>query len=348
MNFLSPVRSKSFHGSDDFADLMDLVQGDEMFTKPVFISNMQQLLLRPQTGRTVTDNWQFSRVAFQQLCRIISGGLYRTLIDCYSKTESPSRQRQDTVIRVYNNLLNLRFSKLPRLRVFIDTRTREVVGVVSGSYQFVSNHDVLLHFAYGVKQKRLKFVEAKIQHREMFSLFERTDPPLHLRAIDWRTGVAAINSESSRLAIHVPQAVFDSKTGSFSLEPATKTNRIVHRKKKRFLEDLDGIISDSISRKEVGSLIQQSIRSPATWSRVRPSGKSDQWNRRFRQQLTDAGVASKLIDAVLEYAFGTKPGANRFDLYSAMLSVADMSFSGGRPLRFCAYRLMFPTKAQSK
>ncbi|GIW89718.1 MAG: hypothetical protein KatS3mg109_0150 [Pirellulaceae bacterium] len=340
-SFLKSPRSLSFLGPDKFSELYSVLQSDYANTEIVPVTSMEQLLLRLGSGTTVAGRLAISRPAFQQLCGVIAPGLYNAMNFSYWKSAWLPSEKLGMLGRAYNNVVKLRFSQLPSLRLLVDRRTNEIVGVMTSSYKIVMNYDLVQNYASAISAGKIQFVEGRVEHRELMATFVRVGCGVSTRAIDWQPGLAIINSESSRVAIHAPIASFDSLSGSFSLEPPYKHNRLIHRKTKGFMQKLDGIITDSLQSDTLQKKLQDAGLVRRFWQPCRPASDAAKWSKRFKKRLSAEGVHSKLIDRVLEYAFGTRQNTTWYQLYSIMLSVADESRTAGRPLRFCAYRILF-------
>lgn len=314
------------------SEVSQVCSDDERGTQLVNISEIAQVLLSPKTGRTINGGLRFNTESFRQLCSLIGGSLMLVFNNVWSTSTESELEKRNTLIRVFNNLVKLQFTQLESLRFVVAGESREIVGLVSRKYQRVPNIDLIHQLRVGVEQGRFKPLQARLYNRDLFLLLSKRNSSIELRDGKWSQGLSVYNSETTKSAIYIPQAVFDSQSRSYSIFPESKENRIIHRKTKGFHQSLDAIVQTAMGH----ALVRDFIADGVVW-RSQPvvsDASIDASVSRIKKQLVKVGFGVAVVERV--EGFLRKSDAKvitRRMLYTTLLRVADLSSRSNRQLR---------------
>lgn len=337
MWFLKPTAKLEFHGITAFELLLNETSKQTKATQLVRIDELSQLIVN-ESGLSA-DGLSWTTAAFQQLCVKVSGGLFSMLASLWADSDLPQADRARAFLRIYHNSVSMVKSKLIGLRLVVDKVEKLIVGVVGGRYKFVANSELLrmVHKQFASSGDYRSFY-ASLNHRDMCligaskSLFRRDSD------IVFRQGVAIFNSETTRQAVYVPQLIFDSVSGGYSVEPVTTKNRLVHRPKRGFAQELDATVSSAMHCKTgieqavdgykrcAGELLWRSGEEKA----VRLPG--------ILAMLRDKEIGALAINTVNRSLEGLR-SASLWDLYQSLVVTAATGRSE-RILRVNAYKLL--------
>ena len=214
-----------------------------------------------------------------------------------------------------------------------------VVGVVGRKYKYVSNFELLSMIKRNFDgDGKFQAYYGQLRNRDICLLAVCKPVVKKLDGVSFRQGVGLFNSETTRQAIYVPRLVFDSISGTYSQQPATADNRLIHRSKKGFAETLDSVVTSAYVDKDQLDDVA--------------SGFSVCNSRRL---WTDSEHRTKVILALVESLRDREVGviglnsvrsmlesrkvASLWDLYQSMVCTAAAGRSE-RSLRVCAFKLL--------
>ena len=157
-------------------------------------------------------------------------------------------------------------------------------------------------------------------------------------SVSFRQGVGVFNSETTRQAIYVPRLVYDSVSATYSIQPASPDNRLIHRSKKGFAESLDSVVSSAfVSRDNLDDVIAGFSKLCRSTLWTVPEGR--------------AKVVRSLLDGLSNYEVGvvaqnsirsvldSKRVATLWDFYQSLVLTA-VAGRSERTLRTCAFKLL--------
>jgi len=333
-------RKLSFAGRASLQELRLVCEADERHTEIISVGRPAQVLLHPDTGMTAAEGLRFNAPAFRQVCQVVGGNLNGVLAGIWSESKSPDALKRDTLLRVFNNILKLRFESLLKYQLVVDQAAGEIVGLVSRKYQRVPNVE-LLSEVVAAASGTYQVVQARVDNRDMFVLFSRSGSAVAAADGTWSQGLAVYNSETSKRAVHLPLAVFDSVTKSYCLEAETKSNRLIHRKSKGFHQTLDAVVQTAVRRDGVvGPLVSASSVGWRSGSVIHGVTKL-QALQKIKRGLVSKGFSATVIERVAHLLGSADiPSITRRSLYISLLTVADESVSSSRLLRVFASTLL--------
>lgn len=345
MQWTLPAKHQQFRGEAGFVALRRLVAQHDAVTELVTIERPDQLFIRPASGDT-RSGVRFTRDAFWQVCRAVTAGLSTAIQTVWLHSKLPEPQRQELLIRAYNSLVAARSDALMGWRLVMERSPDKraapdvAVGLVSGKYQYVSNHTVLemARSKMAASGTTYQFVRGSIRNRDMMLTLAGADTVPVDRELRVRQGVGVVNSETTHRAIFFPRIVFDNLTGAYAMEPESARNRITHRKRKQFWDLMEGVVTEVFkSEIERGKLVR-------AYQRMRSSALH-QGEAALISRVAKFAVGHQIsTDVAAEVAkrFGESPDVPRtlWTVYAAFLKTADQSTRFDRQLRQCAFRLV--------
>ncbi len=344
MQWLIPVRRVEFTGPTGWADLRKLVEAEAKATALIPIREPIQVMIRPDTGVTAGDGLRVNAEAFSQLCYLLSGGLFRNFANVYELSEKPNPERQAGVLKAYNAMMTISFERVIGHRFVVDKNTKCALGIVGSKYQFVPNVRLVQEtnpWLTGVTKPAYKLISARMRNRDLRVIMVRKDEAVKDQGIPYAQGLAMFNSETTKRAVFLPQLCFDGETGSFSMENDSKTNRLIHRKRKGFAALLSDVIRDSINHElqlqDWLSSIRILRRTP-----IRPAHASAQVAASVERRLAAKDIGSAAIDLVLRYLTEASGDGvpTKWMLYRALVMAAESFGDSERVLRQLAYGVL--------
>jgi len=341
MDWLLKPRKVEYHGRSSFESILSAVAEDDATRKLIPITELQQIVLSPVTGRTPAGRLGFNSRAFRQVCSVIGGNLYGSLAIAFKLADMPDEKKRQLAIRAYNNFVRLRFDELQRYRLVVNTASKEILGIVGRKYQVVTNSDLLFMCRPFVKSGKYVPITSRLDNCDLFTLLIRPETSLTCRDGKWTQGIALFNSETTTSAVYFPQAVFDSKSRSYSVLPDDPGNRVIHRKKKQFSQHLDGVVQGALQHE---SIIPKIILDLDWRLTMIPKRQIPALLVKVKSQLVADGVGVAIVDRVMHLLrmYGEANGLSRRTIYSTLLEVAEEAGSS-RPLRVFAARKFIRT-----
>lgn len=342
MRWVVPVTSSKYGAASGFARLYDDCLELEKDTELVRVNDPSQFLIHVQFG-TTADGWKFNTQAFTQACQMVSPGLGQLCQHLWSESSSPADLRQKVILTTYNNAVKLIGKGVVGRKFVVNKKTGVIVGVVGRTYKYVPNAELL-------RIVRSKFsnngdyamVKAVLWNRDLMMLSIRKSAQQNLRDLTFRQGLALYNSETTRQAIYVPRAIFDTETRGYSLEPESKSTRLIHRKTKGFNQKLDEVVMQGFSGGDLLELAVQKYREMVSHV-LFDRGNQSMVIPKIMSRLITKSVSTFPTERVINL-LTSKAQCTRWDLYKSLVSTAGDFTGSERSLRNIAYGYLMQGK----
>lgn len=340
--FLAPVRQLQWRaGPSSFSELHKICKEDAAATELVPVANLSQLLLHPKAGNT-PERLRFNQLAFRDLCGLVCPGLpavIRELNRCKPSTDEP---HQIKMLQIYNAVIKLLGDRIVGHRLVVDRRANVIVGVVGRSYRYVSNHELLQSAAGYFSNSTYVLTNATLWNRDLSMVCTQQKLVARSGEINFQQGLALYNSETTKRAIYAPRIVFDSGSGSYAMETEKITNKLIHKRKKKFAQQLDQLLLTAfrgdnllpdVCRRHI-ELTKESLGSSANRPVVVASISSKLIRRQINSMPTER-IANMLSQV---------KALSGWDLYTSLVAVASDFKSSERLLRTAAFEYLMKGK----
>ncbi len=340
MQWLLPIRRRTYEGADGFGRLLADSEADAKYVSLVPITSTAELLIHPTAFKTVAG-YRFNVAACRQISSLVCGGLPTVLFSLLPNTPSPTPEAELGLLRIYNQAVKLAGANAVGFKLVVDKRGGHVVGVVGRTYKFVSNAEVLRLAARYFKQAQPGYVlmKAELNNRELSLLASRRGASVNSDGVSFKQGLALYNSETTKRAIFAPQVLFDSLTKSYSYEPESSANRMIHRRKKQFAVQLESLVTAAF---QAGSFLetaanrhQELVKMPLS-----PVDKREAALHSISRRLLSRKLNALPVERVIA-SLGLIREPTRWDVYRAMVAVAGEFRSTERQLRMAAFRFLY-------
>lgn len=339
MHWLARPRVVALDNQTSFSALIKLCKSDEASTVLDRIEDRQQLLLHPVAGKT-TCGYTFTAPAFRQVCAELAGGSYAVLRSLLEEAPENDRKAAAAVLQIYNSMVRIAGNRLHGYSYVKDKSKGVIVGVVGRKYKFVSNYELLSNVATYFRGNRLRYkiVKGRFWNRDLFMLCLSNRDPVNCGPMHLLEGVSIYNSETTKNAIFIPRVLFDSETTSYSQEPETKQNRLIHRRKKNFGQSLQEVASYSF---KAGSLVEE-LRETCL-RRLSETVCPAEKNKLAAQYWTNELLKLQLNALPVSHAvsvFKRDELVTRWDFYKSLVRAATDFHSSERQLRTVAFQYL--------
>lgn len=336
MDWLIKPRRLEFRGRGSFREINQLCNDDEVAKQFVPISDITQVALSPESGTTPGGRLRFNTQAFRQICSVVGGNLSGTLQTAWKQSAERDEVKRRLLLKAYNNLVKAQMETLLKYKLVVDHMSHEIVGIVGAKYQVVTNLELLQPCAVVVKSGQYIPVYARMDNRDMFVLMLRPDTAAEGLDGRWTQGVSIFNSETTNLAVFLPQTFSDNRTRSYSFEEESHTNKLIHRKKKGFHQQLDAVVQAALQH----TVLTPEIVQDAAWrlSPIFPGQSRAVAVAKIKSQLVREGFGLAVVERVI-FLIGedqTSEIITRRMVYSVLLQVADEAIQVSRALRLFA------------
>lgn len=197
--------------------LRQYLQETEEHTQLRHVDDPVMLQLTPE-GTTIRDGWRLTFAAFKQAAHIMGPGLSIALPDIAGTTVSPRNVNglvdRSIAVRLWNDLVALRYPLFSRFRVIHNARERLIEGFVGTAHQYLENVSLYAEAMELLRQYRpqAEFYAARIVSRRL-SLWLRDVQPTFTVMVDekpWaaRLGYYFTNGEATGTSVRGTVALF--------------------------------------------------------------------------------------------------------------------------------------------
>lgn len=339
MRWLVPVRRKRYAVSEGFSQLLTDCRADAKHTELVPVRRLTDLLVHPTAYQTAAG-YRFNVSAFRQVAGLLCGGLPTVLFGLLSSTTASIDEAEAGVLRIYNQAVKLMGGVAVNHRLVLDKRSGHVVGLVGRSYKYVPNAEILNLASKYFKQAYPSYamMRAELVNRELFLLATRKEAGVRHDGVEFRQGLAVYNSETTKRAIFTPRVLFDSSTKSYSHEPESKDNRMIHRRRKQFAVQLEGQITAAF---QGGAFLEEAVQRYRDTMKIAlsPVDKQDAVIQSISMRLVSQKLNALPVERVIASLRQVRE-LTRWEVYRSMVTVAGEFRSTERQLRMAAFRFL--------
>lgn len=201
-------------------ELAEYLQTLDQRTSVRSLNDVEELHLN-ENGQTLRDEYRFSSHAFRQAAQIVCPGLSKMLPDI-SGTVQLKDERDRLVdgrcaVRIWNDLVDLRFPLFERYRIIRNDHDRTIEGFVGQKHQYLENlwlyHEVSDLIAH--THPTVTMYAATMNGRR-FSIWFRSSIPMFTLAVDeqlwpFYSGYYFTNGEATGTSVRGTLAVFTPK-----------------------------------------------------------------------------------------------------------------------------------------
>jgi len=170
-------------------------------------------LLLDATGQTAVG-YRYSWSGFKAVTANLCDGLQTVLLDLTGERNRGDNPPCDfgTAVSVFNAAVRLRFSRFQSMQIVCTPGSRTIDGLVSETYQFVSNRRFLELMTEAIRTTPSQFLAAMVQGRRMMLWFRELSPAFTYyygnRTYPHWLGFYGGNSEGTHTSMRFAPAVF--------------------------------------------------------------------------------------------------------------------------------------------
>ena len=201
-------------------ELFSYLQNMENTTSVRALSDTAEIQLN-QNAKTVIDGFQFTSSAFRQAAQIIGPGLSKLLPDVAGTVDLDDERTQlvdgPYAIRLWNELVDLRFPLFSRFRVIRNDQNKTIEGFVSHKHQYLDNLALYREVSalLDSQQPDVKMYAAILVGRR-FSVWFRKETPIFSLPVDgaiwpFYSGYYFTNGEATGMSVRGTIAIFTPK-----------------------------------------------------------------------------------------------------------------------------------------
>lgn len=251
------LASKSFTRLDDPAasrELMQYLDALDRDTSLHAIEGPDEIRMRIGGGGvTVRRGYRYTAAAFQQAARILAPGLSRFLLDVAGTNmrqismARPCTVDGDAAIRIWNQMVTMRFNLFERYRAIRNEQSRTIDGFVTMAHQYLGNAAMYREAVDAVASgpAALRPYAAKLTGRQ-FAIWFRDQQPRFRLAVDDKTwgfygGLHLTNGEATGVAVRGTAAVLTPK--GVCLSPQRQHTRRVSHTGQDFMSRLGAMLA---------------------------------------------------------------------------------------------------------
>ncbi len=240
------------YGADREGEFSDLLRGQDQEFRFAPVDRYSDLELDDE-ARTVSGGLRYSAVAFRQLCSTLGPNFSRLLIDLATnvgKQGNKDRASMEDAVFVFNTLLRRRFySDVVGKQALVDSRLGLIEGVVTPSYQKLSNWDMFEAVRRKLREWRRpeEFHHAELRGRQMVCVFCDPEPAYSAGGSAVHSALFCSNSENGDASVRATPALFRPADGMRYLRPYSHGCRITHVGA-NFVVRFEKLLEASVSR----------------------------------------------------------------------------------------------------
>lgn len=174
----SDVDTYTFN-SKEFKELTLILADLDKNTVIIPVISPADLLINSDSGKT-SSGYNFTNIAFKQICGLVIPGLYNLIEDLSGQWRKPGQDKSiysvDYAIEIFNKLVKMRYNqRLLGLQLVKNTKTKTIDGVVGARYRYIANSDLLNRVESLLKSQIIEFHEAGLYGRQFLLRYKHID-----------------------------------------------------------------------------------------------------------------------------------------------------------------------------
>lgn len=267
-------------------------------------------------GSTIYGNWRLTLAAFKQAAHIMGPGLSVAIPDIAGTTTSPRNVNglvdRSVAIRLWNDLVTLRYPLFSRFRMIQNARTQLIEGFVGTSHQYLENAAMYAEAMELLRQYRPQaaFYAGRVVSRRLSIWLRDVSPtftvPVDDRAWAARIGYYFTNGEATGTSVRGTVALF--LPCGVCLGPYQRYGRRVSHKGRDFTQRLGMMFAEVYQATPPVDELQAGLRAAVTTS-LGFNDPGEQARQARKKKLIHAmsllGISKSLAAEAMDAALAT-------------------------------------------